>query len=119
MGLFVSPIANDASAFVAVLFREYCARRKAGKSIEESAHMGDDVVIQRDLVPKMLIEDVTHICWYLEEKGILYAEPGDDMANQVAITDDGIVYMENRFPQGVKDALDLIGSLRSIVPWLP
>lgn len=113
-----STLTNDAKAFVAVLYREYCTRRKQGKTIEESMYMEDDTVIKEKLAPKLPLDDVTHLCWYLADKDILSVMPGDDRANDVSITDDGIAFMEGRFPNGVKDAIDLIGKLVALVPWL-
>lgn len=111
-------LTNDASAFVAVLYREYSNRRKQGKSIDESMYMGDDVEIKEKLTPKLLLDDITHLCWYLQENEILYVEPGDDRANSVSITDAGIAFMERRFPKGIEDAISFIGKIVALVPWL-
>lgn len=109
---------NDGSALIAVLYREYCRRRKDGASIERAMYFGDDKEIQQSLAPKLQLDDVTHLCWYLAEKGILSAAPGDNQANDVSITDDGIAYMEDRFPRGLEDALSFIGKIVALVPWL-
>lgn len=111
-------LTRDASAFIAILYREYLNRRKNGATIDQAMEMGDDDVIQKSLTPKLPLDDVTHLCWYLEDRGILRVFPGDDRANDVAITDDGIAYMENRFPKGLDDALTLIGKLAPLLSWL-
>ncbi len=109
---------KEASAFLAILYREYCARRKQGMSIEDSAQLGDDTSIQSSLTPKLLLDDVTHLCWQLNKCGILHAFPGDNRANDVSITDKGILFMQEQFPRGIKDALDWLEKLAPLIPWL-
>jgi len=108
-------ITRDADAFICVLYREYLKSRKSGKTIEDSASFGDDARIQETLFPKWQLDDVTHLCWYLAEKDLLTAYPGDGQANSVSLSEDGVVYMEHRFPEGVSQLLSALGKLASLV----
>lgn len=108
-------ITRDADAFICVLYQEYLKARKSGKPIEDSASFGDDAQIQKTLFPKWQLEDVTHLCWYLARKKLLEAYPGDNQANDVSLSEDGIVYMENRFPEGISQLLSALGKLATLV----
>jgi len=108
-------ITRDADAFICVLYREYLKSRKAGKTIDESVSFGDDDRIQSTLFPKWDVDDVTRICWYLAGKDLLVARPGDNKANCVSLSEDGIVYTENRFPEGIAQVLSAIAKLASLV----
>jgi hypothetical protein len=108
-------ITRDADAFICVLYREYLKSRKSGKTIEDSARFGDDARIQETLFPKWQLDDVTHLCWYLAGKNLLRAYRGDNKANRVSLSEDGIVYMENRFPEGISQLLSALGKLASLL----
>lgn len=71
-------LTKDGYALICIVYKKYCEERKNGKSIEDSAYMGDDIAIQDQLVPNWSLDDVTHLCWYLKQKGLLNAYPGDD-----------------------------------------
>lgn len=112
-------ITKDADALICLMYKKYCENRKAGKSIEESVCMGDDTDIVETLTPKWLLDDITHLCWYLHGKGLLFCMEGSDHANNVCITDDGIRYMQDRFPNGISQLIDAISKIAGFVtPWL-
>ncbi|MPM30228.1 hypothetical protein SDC9_76776 [bioreactor metagenome] len=108
-------ITRDADAFICVLYREFLKSRKLGKTMDDSVLFGDDDAIQKELFPKWKIEDVTRICWYLAGKELLEAYPGDGKANCVSLSEEGIVYMENRFPEGIAQVLSALAKLASLV----
>ncbi len=87
-------LTKDGDALICLMYKKYCEERKHGKSIEESAYMGDDIDIQRNLVPKWLVDDVS-------------------------LSDDGICYMRDRFPKGISEIIDALSILSGlVVPWL-
>lgn len=108
-------ITHDADAFICVLYREYLSARKSGETIERAQYFEDDISIQTRFFPKWHLADITHLCFYLEEKGLLDVFEGDDRAYRVCLSDDGIVYMESRFPDGFSQVLAAIAKLASLV----
>ena len=110
---------KDGDALICLIYKRYCECRKDGKSIEESAFMGDDTDIQKTCCPKWPLDDVTHWCWYLKKQGLLNVMPGEDHANDVSLNDDGIYYMENRFPKGVSQVIEVLSKIAGFVtPWI-
>lgn len=56
-------------------------------------------------------DDLSDICWKLHSKGYLICYEGDDKANDIQISDETIIYMENRFKNGLKEVLSFISNL--------
>lgn len=56
----------------------------------------------------MSSEYVSTLCWKLYSKGYIICHRGDNLANDISLSDDTIVYMENRFANGIKDVLSFL-----------
>ena len=69
-------------------------------------HNSDEI---RDLFsPEFSSDYITDICWKLNEKGYISCYPGDDLANDIKLTDETIIYMENKFKNGLKDVINFL-----------
>lgn len=108
-------ITRDADAFICVLYREYLSARKSGETIEKAQFFEDDINIQTRFFPKWHLADITHLCFYLEKKGLLDVFEAEARAYKVYLSDEGIVYMESRFPDGFSQVLSAIAKLASLV----
>lgn len=51
---------------------------------------------------------VSDLCWKLKAKDYITCDRGDNLANDIELTDKTIIYMENRFKDGVKDVLSFL-----------
>jgi len=112
-------ISKDCDALLCVLYKQYLNRRAKGDSIEDSGYFGDDENIRKQLMPKWSVEDIATLSWRLNGHGLLDVFPGDDKANDVCLTEEGLIYMEQRFPTGIKAVLEHLGKLAALVaPWL-
>jgi len=112
-------ISNDCDALLCVLYREYLTRRSHGMPIEQASYFLDDVSIHENFMPLWSLDDISTICWRLVEHGLLFATPGDDMANNIMITEEGIIYMEGRFQGRIEKLLSRLGQLAALVaPWV-
>ena len=106
-------VLTDASLRVlSVLYKEYKKRRKAGRREQEARYFGDENRIQSEFFPDDQADEIGNICWYLHGKGLLCASPGDDMANMVEFTDDGIAYMENWLARFVGKVFDVVKGVK-------
>ena len=54
---------------------------------------------------------VSSLCWKLKKKGYIDCDPGNDLANNIILTDKTIIYMEGRFKKTVKEVLNAISSI--------
>ena len=53
---------------------------------------------------------VSDLCWKLHSKGYIQCYSGDDLANDISLSDKTIVCMENRFKNGLKDVLSFLSN---------
>lgn len=92
------------------MYKEVLSRQPA-LSFEDSNYFEDSDHI-RDLFFREETSDyVANICWNLESNGYIECDPGDDLANNVVLTNKTIIYMENRFKNGIKDIVTFLASL--------
>ncbi|NBI61219.1 hypothetical protein D3Z53_25295 [Lachnospiraceae bacterium] len=71
--------------------------------MEKANYFEDSNVVQELILPDQSSEYVSDLCWNLKSKGYIFCSPGDNLANNIVLTDKTIIYMENRFKNGIKD----------------
>lgn len=108
-------LTKDADKLICVLYHEYLNSRSTGISKETARYFGSSEDIQRRFFVGQSEDDITRECWGLHTKGILNCSRGDDLANNVYLTNDGIKYMESRFPRGVQEVIKYLSSIFGIV----
>lgn len=108
-------LTKDCQLVLSVLYREYLTRRNHRVPLSDACYFGNGNSIQENFLPDMLPEDVNELCWMLHEKELLHVTPGDDLANNVTLTQDGIIYMEHQTPDKLKNIGDVITWLSGII----
>ena len=108
-------ISKECDALLCVLYREYLVRRSHGVSIDQASYFRDDVSIRENFMPLWSVEDVCTLCWRLVDHGLLFATVGDDKANDVSLTDQGLMYMQGRFGVRLDQVLAWLEKLISLV----
>jgi hypothetical protein len=89
------------------MYKEVLNRQPALSFDEANYFLNSDNV--RDLFCRNQSSDhMANICWSLASKGYITCSQGDDLANDISLTDQTIIYMENRFRNGIKDVLDFL-----------
>lgn len=68
-------------------------------------------VLQSSLFPSFTRNSVSDICWALHRKNYLICQKGDNLANKIMLSDKTIIYMENRFKNGLKEVVSFISDL--------
>ena len=109
-------LSKEADALICVLYREYLTRRAHGVPLSRSAYFRDDSSIQENFLPAWAEEDVTEVCRMLARKDLISFDPGDDKANGVTLTDEGIIYMERRFSRKVEQVASHLERLAALIP---
>ena len=92
------------------MYKEMLSRQPA-LSLADARKFEDSDIVRDLFCPDKSSDDVADLCWALHSKGYLKCEPGDDLANDISITDDAIIYMENRFKNGFKEIASFLSSL--------
>lgn len=110
-------LSNDADALLCVLYKTYLDRRSSGTSKADARFFPSSEYIHKNLMTKWSFQDVNETCWELYNNGMLNCLPGDDEVLLATLSDQAIVYLENRFKDGASALLQHLGALASLIPW--
>ncbi len=97
-------LTKDADKMLCTLYKVFLNRKKEGKSKRESRRFEDSYFIEKDPFLSMNQEDVTDTRLELARNGLMKIYIGGDCD----LTDAAIVYLENRFKNGVADVLSFL-----------
>lgn len=109
-------LTREANALICVLYKEYLQRRKTGMPKADAKLFDGSEYIQTQLMTKWSFADIEETCRELSRAGVLNCSYGDDVISMAEISDAGIIYMENRFTNGLTSLLDYIEKLLPILP---
>lgn len=97
---------------ICILYKNFLEKVENGNSKSNSRWLGSSDEIQENLLNTWSKDDVATACWELHSKGLLECSAGDDIAYTTYLTDNGIIYMENRFSNKIKSIVDYISKLK-------
>jgi len=103
-------LTKDADKLLCTLYKEYLERRKSGLSKSDATSFEDSDDIRNQYFPKWSSDDAANVCWELHNAEYVHCCPGDDLANDVELRTEAIIYMENRFKNGLKDVLTFLSN---------
>lgn len=67
----------------------------------------------RDLFcPSENSEHISDLCWKLASKGYIICDRGDDLANDISLTDQTLICMETRFKNGLKSLISFLSQFK-------
>lgn len=94
------------------LYKEMLLRsHQFNMSLDEARRFDNSDIVKDLFCPSQTSEHVSSLCWVLQSKGYIECYPGDELADEINITDKTIIYMENRCKNGLKDVLSFLASL--------
>lgn len=109
-------ITKEAHHLFKLICKEYNARLKSGVTKTDANYFDDSENLKELLSLELSVDDISHICWELHRKGYLICHPGDDLANDITITDEGIAEYENRAKDHIKSAANVLEKIFHIIP---
>ena len=108
-------ITKDCQIVLNALYKEYLDRRSKGVSISEACSFDNAIAIQKNLLPRMSIDDVSGLCLALRDEELVLAESYDNIAQFVTLTPKGIAHMEHQIPEKLKNVGEIIGYLSAAI----
>lgn len=109
-------LTQDAEYMLCELYSAYLARRKNGELNENARGFGNSATIQEKYIPQWPINDIDTAAHELERKGLIACQFADGtLYAACTLTDDAIVYMENRFGNKLDKLIQRIAALRTII----
>jgi len=109
-------LTKDSDALLCLLYKQYCQKRKSDVSKSSAKMFGSSADIQKTITPKWTFENVNETCNELSRAGFLDCSHSDDVVDSTCLSDIGIIYMENRFKDGLKSVLQYLERIKGLLP---
>lgn len=101
-------LTKDTDKIFCLIYEEYLNRRKAGASKSSAILFHHPEALQPDFLQGIHADDIYSALHELHRNGLIkeYTDGG------FILLDPGIIYMENRFKNGLKEVLEYISLLK-------
>ena len=106
----MEPLTRESEKLICLMYKQYLKMRSAGYSKADANYFGDTHNLHESFFPSMLFEDFDELVLELKRNGYINGGPGNDILSHIYITSPCIVYMENRFKNGLKDLLTFLAN---------
>ena len=107
-------LTNEQKYLLVSMYKEVLSRQPA-LSMEKSNYFRDSDEIKDMFLPYLSSDYVSTLCWKLKSKGYISCDHGDDLANNIRLEDSTIIYMEHRFSNGLKNVINFLSDIKSII----
>lgn len=101
-------LTKDSEKLFCLIYKNYLEKIKSGMSKSAANSFGSSHTIHEQLCPNWHFEDVDEACRQLSRSGLLKCFWADGIAFETSITDPGIIYMENKFKDGLLSVVDFV-----------
>ena len=101
-------LTRESDKLLAMLYKLYLDRRAAGESRSDSKYFGSSDDILTNLLICESRDDIDDWCRELSCKRYLDCLFSDDTISEAWLTDNAIIYLENRFKNGVLAVADFL-----------
>ena len=108
-------LTKDSEYLLCVLYQKYISRCASGVPKSKAKNFSSSKEIQSDLIPNLTPENTDETCRELDRAGMLVVLYASDIVYSVALSDAGIIYMENRFQKKLSKIFDRIEQLKNII----
>ena len=101
-------LTKDTDKMFCLIYEEYLNRRKAGDSKSSAILFHHPQALQSEFLQGIHEDDIYSAIRELDQKGLIkkYIDAS------FKLSDDGIIYMENRFKNGLKEILEYLSLLK-------
>lgn len=93
------------------MYKEVLSRHTT-TDVVSANYFRDSLEINKTFLPNLPVDHISEICWRLKEKGYLNCHSGDNMANDIVLTDKTIICMENRFRNNLKSVIEFLIAIK-------
>lgn len=100
-------LTNDADKMICCIYKTFLQLRKSGEAKATARRFKNDYFSSDSKLSKWHAEDISETLLELGKVGLVKIYLGGDFV----LTDDGIIYMENRFKNGLNEVTDFISRL--------
>lgn len=101
----------DSKILICVMYKNYLEKRNSGATKYQANSFGSSHNIHERLLPGWSFEDVDATCRELSRAGLLSCIWANNIPYRISISDQGIIYMENRFKNGLSSVLNFLSKV--------
>ena len=101
-------LTRDAQKLLCGMYKQYLEKCSSGLPKTDANYFGNTYLVHETFCPLTSFADADELIWELSRNGYICGDPGDDILSEISITSSGIVFMENRFKNGIKDVLSFL-----------
>jgi len=108
-------LTKDAEYMLCAIYKSYKEKRKNGISKSEAKCTGGAGNIHSNLMPEWSFADVDETCRELSRAGFLACLYADNVTYYADLTDKAVIYMENRFINGLTGVLEYMAKIKQAI----
>lgn len=105
----MNDLTNEQKRLLISMYKEVLSRQPALSMDRANYFENSDQLIELFSL-NMSSDYASELCWKLKSKGYINCSSGDDLANEISLCDQTIIYMENKFKNGLKDVLSFLSN---------
>ena len=102
-------LSRDADKFLCVMYREYLTRREHGVPKSEAGEFEEGLWRAFPELKNSISSDMDETVHELNDTGLFK----EDICGNASLTKDGVIYMENRFKNGIQELTAFISQFAS------
>ncbi len=107
-------LTKDADKLICLIYKEFLKRRENGLAKRQAKDFGDPKDWPRSFSEEFSIDDISDTLSELKRTGFIRLYINDGFR----LEDTGVIYMEQRFPNGVSQVLEWLGKMKSAIPFI-
>lgn len=100
-------LTNEQKKVLVSLYKEVLSRQPA-LSFDKANYFRDSDEVMNLLSLDSSSSHIFDLCGKLKSKGYINCDFGDNLAIHISLDDKTIIYMENRFGNGIKSVIDFL-----------
>lgn len=108
-------LTKHSDAIICTLYKAYLERRKDKKTINESRRFGSAKDVHREYFSEWLFDDIETGCYELKQKSLIQAICADGTIVRMSLSDEGLLYMENRFKNKINNVVNYLKDIASLL----
>ena len=105
-------LSKDADSLICLIYKYYLESHNNGIPKSKAKLLGSSHNIHDNIIPEWSFDDVDDTCRELDRAHLLSINYADDICYTIILNDEAIVYMENRFKNGLSDLLDYFQKIK-------
>ena len=107
-------LTKDADKLICLIYKEFLIRRENGTPKRQAKDFPESHCLPDSFLSEFSEEDLNDTLLELKNAGLVKVF----IYGNFQLEDRGIIYMEQRFPNGVAQVLDWLGKIKSAIPFV-